>query len=567
MCPGQSRARPIRPAARLIGLVVLFVAGLLPFSHSFFHWYTDERRYTTAAIIMVRTGDYTTPRWFDGSPRLRKPVLPYWLVAASYRLFGIRLWAGRLPFILAGALVIALTYLTARVLLADAETAMLAAAIMFSHPQLILASIRSIPDVLLCLFMLLSALGILSVMGLGKGLGRRTPGAYWAAYLGAGLAAASKGLLAPVFVLFAWAYRRIDPPARDSGTRQPSLFHLPSIVVAVAVAVWWYVLMYGLHGAMLLREFWGDQVAENMKHVTWQPLYRMPAYAAVQVVSLLPWTLALLPLMLRDRSALPAPDARVRWIQRFVLAWSLAIAVLFGMGEQVDPRYVLPAAPLLAILLADAIRRADPAIEARAFRCLLAVVLAVYAALGLALSWIAAAAPSGGRPVAVLASFLGVAALLALAVRLGRLSRATAVALAVFLAFPMVELSLRPIFEPDAGARAIARELEGVRADPLRPVLLAGSDALAGEVRILTQGRLLIIPWSRIEAPPASWPDAMILPPAEARRLDLSGYRTREVSTGVLALPVDALLRALINGRVPELLEEQSQRFVVAVRR
>jgi hypothetical protein len=59
----------------------------------------------------------------------------------------------------------------------------------------------------------------------------------------------------------------------------------------------------------------------------------------------------------------------------------------------------------------------------------------------------------------------------------------------------------------------------------------------------------------------------MILPADQARRLDLAGYRTREVSTGVLSLPVDALLRALIEGRVPELLEEQSQRFVVAVRR
>jgi hypothetical protein len=39
------------------------------------------------------------------------------------------------------------------------------------------------------------------------------------------------------------------------------------------------------------------------------------------------------------------------------------------------------------------------------------------------------------------------------------------------------------------------------------------------------------------------------------------------VSTGVLSLPLGALLRALFEGRVPELLEDRSQRFVVAVRR
>ncbi|HEV2055371.1 MAG TPA: hypothetical protein VGV06_09380 [Methylomirabilota bacterium] len=78
----------------------------------------------------------------------------------------------------------------------------------------------------------------------------------------------------------------------------------------------------------------------------------------------------------------------------------------------------------------------------------------------------------------------------------------------MFLAFPMVELSLRSIFEPDAGARVIAQELEGVRADASRPVLLAGSEALAGEIRILTQVRLVIIPWSRIQPAPESCPDS-----------------------------------------------------------
>lgn len=90
MCPEQAPARPVEPNVKLLCLLVPFVAGLLPFSQSFFHWYTDERRGTNAAIIMGRTGDYVTPRLFDGSPRFKKPALPYWFVAASYRMFGIQ---------------------------------------------------------------------------------------------------------------------------------------------------------------------------------------------------------------------------------------------------------------------------------------------------------------------------------------------------------------------------------------------------------------------------------------------------------------------------------------------
>src|SRR5262249_8671938 len=154
-----------------------------PFAGTFFQHYPDERNYTDASIAMVHSRDYVTPRWPDGHPNVHKPILAYWVVAASYALFGVSLAASRVPFMVAGVLVIALTYATARRMGSPRETAALAAAIAFSEPQLILASMRAIPDVLLCLFMLVSAYGFLGVIALG----RRTTGAYCAAYLGAAL--------------------------------------------------------------------------------------------------------------------------------------------------------------------------------------------------------------------------------------------------------------------------------------------------------------------------------------------------------------------------------------------
>jgi hypothetical protein len=114
---------------------------------------------------------------------------------------------------------IALTYRIGRALIGDPETALLARrpSCSCTRTRLVLASIRSIPDVALCLFILLSAFGILSLTALG----RRTPGAYWAAYLGAWLAATSNGLLALVFLLFAWVFSRVDLPARGDGTGAP----------------------------------------------------------------------------------------------------------------------------------------------------------------------------------------------------------------------------------------------------------------------------------------------------------------------------------------------------------
>lgn len=117
----------------------MFVAGLFPFAGTFFQHYPDERNYTNAAITMVTTGEYVTPRWPDGHPNVHKPLLVYWVVAGSYALFGVNLPAARLPFMVAGAPIVALTYATALRVGSSRENALLAAVITFSQPELILA--------------------------------------------------------------------------------------------------------------------------------------------------------------------------------------------------------------------------------------------------------------------------------------------------------------------------------------------------------------------------------------------------------------------------------------------
>lgn len=88
---------------------------------------------------MVTTGEYVTPRWPDGHPNVHKPLLVYWVVAGSYALFGVNLPAARLPFMVAGAPIVALTYATALRVGSSRENALLAAVITFSQPELILA--------------------------------------------------------------------------------------------------------------------------------------------------------------------------------------------------------------------------------------------------------------------------------------------------------------------------------------------------------------------------------------------------------------------------------------------
>ncbi|HEX7285317.1 MAG TPA: glycosyltransferase family 39 protein [Candidatus Angelobacter sp.] len=57
---------------------------------------------------MIASGDWVTPR-LDGVVYLEKPPLIYWLIAASYKVFGIHDWAARIPMALAS---LAVTWVT-----------------------------------------------------------------------------------------------------------------------------------------------------------------------------------------------------------------------------------------------------------------------------------------------------------------------------------------------------------------------------------------------------------------------------------------------------------------------
>lgn len=87
-------------------LVVWAVAYLTPLG--LFEFRGDEPRRVLPAIEMLDSGDYLVPR-IGGQPYVLKPPLINWLVAASFKIFGIRNeWTARLPsavFVLVVALV------------------------------------------------------------------------------------------------------------------------------------------------------------------------------------------------------------------------------------------------------------------------------------------------------------------------------------------------------------------------------------------------------------------------------------------------------------------------------
>src|SRR5258705_13777741 len=88
----------------------------------------DEGAFSQATLEMFQLQDFLST-YLNGAPRYDKPILVYWLQAASVALFGVREWAFRLPSALCAAGWAWLTYLFVRRHY-DTERALLATALL-----------------------------------------------------------------------------------------------------------------------------------------------------------------------------------------------------------------------------------------------------------------------------------------------------------------------------------------------------------------------------------------------------------------------------------------------------
>ena len=126
----------------------------------------DESLYATSAAEMVKSGDWLVTTFHgDVDYYNTKPPLNVWLIASSFKLFGINLWALRLPSFLAAFATIAVVQTWCRRVL-NATTAILATLVLSTtFGFLYVHSARSgNPDAWLALDILLTVITLWSAM-------------------------------------------------------------------------------------------------------------------------------------------------------------------------------------------------------------------------------------------------------------------------------------------------------------------------------------------------------------------------------------------------------------------
>lgn len=329
-----------------------------------------EALFVEVAHQMLQRHDWVTP-WWNDQLFFDYPVWGYWMVALSFRLFGVSEWAARLPVALAASAVVVATFLLLWELAPAGEAARrrwtraaLGAGILATSPGWIGWGRSSTTDMFLSSAIALALYGFL--------IADQAPASAWLARIGriamalfAGVAVLAKGpvgLLLPLLVvgahlLLCGDWRRWLRPG--------SLLAMAALFLGVVLP--WYVAAARVNGEAFLGGFLGFSNLQRFTTV----LYAHPGppwfYLPWILLLLLPWSL-FLPVALfrlrfwqpsRWRAAAPAteaPPAAVAAIPParlplFLLLWLVLVVGFFSAAATKLPGYILPAVPAAALLI------------------------------------------------------------------------------------------------------------------------------------------------------------------------------------------------------------------------
>jgi 4-amino-4-deoxy-L-arabinose transferase-like glycosyltransferase len=331
---------------------LVFLLYSAPGALDFVFHFPDEKYYTDAVLQMMDKDDYLTPYKADGTPRFFKPIVTYWVLIGSYSIFGVSPFSSRFFFWIAGALLTAITYLMTYSLIRERRAAMAAALITASNPLVLMGASRSIPDILLVLFLTISAWGFLKIMT------EENPGKkyYWMAYLGAGVAFQVKGLPAAAFAGLSFLYLLLNPWQRKHWKQ---VVHPAAMLSAAVVAVSWFIAMYIKHGAEYLSSFLADQVGYRVSSKTAQVI----GNTALGMINLAAFTLPWLAIAFSKPKNLKqfAHDtgSRNKAILGFTILWVVAVIAMSGAVFRFYDRYLLPVIPVAALAFAMIIAKSE----------------------------------------------------------------------------------------------------------------------------------------------------------------------------------------------------------------
>ena len=538
----------------LIAIILIFLAGMVPLAAT---RVIDsghlERYYTDGALSMLQSNDFLTP-YGDAKLRLYKPPLLYWLLIAGYKLLGVSFFSSRIWSLGASCATIWLAYKLALKLTNDIRVARTTALILLSNLILISIAARSTLDALLTFSMFVSAYGFIRLICFNE----TQPSAYWAAYAGAAIGIATKGLLPILFVAYALVFACFTSSPEKPFRRVLN----PGIILAsILIACSWMILMFWKHGTFFLRSFWYDQIGQTIDPTGKKYPYphgflesnsvaRISGYFLVYILVLLPWLLCLAYLFYKHKpktdSAFPQGRACL-----FIVIWALLLAFVFGLGYALAIRYLLPAIPALAVVLSIGLCQFSNSNIAKIADRLLGFVIVWFFAVcifGLSILWQNGLLTKhfAGLTILLLALLFVV-----LQFQKKQLSSQAVLSVSLFFILPLSLAIASPFTLPDQTGQ-IASALQRLNPEK-KPVFVIGTSKVTGRLRVSSGAEYpiheaTVADFLRDRTRPGPQQSIFVLTENEARQPPLDSLPLRDVSVIPSGVSLPKLFRAMLKG-------------------
>jgi 4-amino-4-deoxy-L-arabinose transferase-like glycosyltransferase len=328
-----------RPKLREFAWLAIVPAVLLYPCLSFWLFEPDEGRYAQIPWEMLARNDWTVPV-LQGEPYLDKPPLFYWLVMASYRLFGAHDWSARLIPALAIHASILLTYLLGCRLLGR-SAALWGAGILAIAPGFVSIGRLLVIDGVLTLCVLASFAAATQAVR-----GDRLRYAWWClSAVACGLGVLTKGPVALILCAIPLAAHQWLIGASRINRRAWIVY----VVVTLGVALPWYILVCLSRPEFASYFLWRHNIVRFLTPFDHQqPIW---FYVPILLLGLLPASIVL-PGLFRSllSTARSQCDHRPPVLGLLLIAglWPILFFTLSGSKL---PTYILPAFPPLALVL------------------------------------------------------------------------------------------------------------------------------------------------------------------------------------------------------------------------
>ncbi len=526
---------------------LLFLLYSAPGALGYVFHFPDEKYYTDAALQMMDKGDYFTPYKADGTYRFLKPIVTYWVLIGSYKSFGVSVLSSRIFFWLAGAALVIVTFLMANSLTGNRKLSAVAAFVTAANPLVLMSASRSIPDILLVLFLTVSAWGFLEIM-IAQQPDKKY---YWFAYLGAALAFETKGIPAAAFAGVSMLFLVLNPWKRK---KIAELFEPVSLAVSVLVALSWFLIMYFQHGTEYLSSFYNDQVGERVSSRGLQAVKNALLGIGNLIAFLVPWIFIAFSRPAKLSAFFKQTNVKTKAISGFIVTWIVLTILMSGAVFKFYDRYLLPVIPLVSILFAMVFIFSETRWKSLFFHLFLILNLFVFAVN----IWYAIFI----LPDTVLVSgIIFTAIILALYFfRLKNVSVEILLANAVMLLYMNVFALLYPLLMPNPGEQLVNHlKAEGIQKN--EKVYVYGNIRAASNIRIHSHHQLNVVSMDTVYRLPKEPGHFLVFSKKEQPLLNLQNYSVSEGSEEWLRVPVEKF-PAFLQQPVQNLKESGTTYFI-----